>query len=197
MEFTDNDLDFNPRICNSSWDHLFPLHWYIYMYIHTSVSLYYIRLTEIKLDLCCLMRCGLAVVVVVLIGEHQLTHMSTENPELITHVDVRKRNLWCHWSAFAVVAQRSLPPVVCWVLEQGRNMGKCPQQQESTKSGGSQTLNEYNKPEKPEQIQVGTEDVFSFYFPGFHLFGIFFGGLQRRQFASLGSWWRLPWSPLA
>lgn len=64
---------------------------YIYMYIHTSVSLYYIRLTEIKLDLCCLMRCGLAVVVVVLIGEHQLTHMSTENPELITHVDVRKK----------------------------------------------------------------------------------------------------------
>ena len=48
-------------------------------------------------------------------------------------------------------------------------MGKCPQQQESTKSGGSQTLNEYNKPKK-----VGTEDVFSFYFPGFHLFGFFF-----------------------
>ena len=61
-------------------------------------SLYYIRLTEIKLDLCCLMRCGLAVVVVVVvvgfIGEHQLTHMSKENPELIAHVDVRKINLW-------------------------------------------------------------------------------------------------------
>ena len=31
----------------------------------TVFSLSYLRLTEIKLDLCCLMRCGLAVVVVV------------------------------------------------------------------------------------------------------------------------------------